>query len=31
MTEQDVPELMERTKAEILLNFDPDYDPFKGP
>jgi len=29
MTEQDVPELMERTKAEILLNFDPDYDPFK--
>jgi 1-acyl-sn-glycerol-3-phosphate acyltransferase len=29
MTEQDVPELMERTKAEMLSNFDPDYDPFK--
>jgi 1-acyl-sn-glycerol-3-phosphate acyltransferase len=30
LTEDDVPMLMERTRQEMLANFDPDYDPFKG-
>ncbi len=29
LTEKDVPELMERTRAVILSNFDKDYDPFR--
>lgn len=28
LTERDVPDLMERTRLEILKNLDPDYDPF---
>ncbi len=28
LTENDVPELMEKTRAEISKNLDPDYDPF---
>lgn len=31
LTEQDVPELMERTRAEILKSLDPEYDPFSPP
>ena len=30
MTEDDVPELMERTRAAMLRNLDVDYDPFAG-
>jgi 1-acyl-sn-glycerol-3-phosphate acyltransferase len=29
LTEKDVPELMEKTRAEINKNLDPDYDPFR--
>jgi 1-acyl-sn-glycerol-3-phosphate acyltransferase len=28
LTEKDVPELMEKTRAAVLANFDPQYDPF---
>jgi len=29
-TEKDVPELMEKTRQEMISHFDPDYDPFQG-
>lgn len=29
LTEEDVPELMEKTRAAITRNFDPDYNPFQ--
>lgn len=29
LTEDDVPQLMENTRREMLANFDPDYDPFQ--
>jgi 1-acyl-sn-glycerol-3-phosphate acyltransferase len=31
LTEKDVPELMEKTRAEISKNLDPDYNPFRRP
>lgn len=31
LTEEDVPDLMERTRKAIEANLDPDYDPFKKP
>jgi 1-acyl-sn-glycerol-3-phosphate acyltransferase len=30
MTEKNVPELMEKTRQEMISHFDPDYDPFHG-
>ena len=30
MTERDVPELMEKTRQEMISHFDPGYDPFQG-
>jgi 1-acyl-sn-glycerol-3-phosphate acyltransferase len=30
LTEKDVPELMKKTRQEMLANFDADYDPFQG-
>jgi 1-acyl-sn-glycerol-3-phosphate acyltransferase len=30
LSEKDVPELMEKTRQEMIANLDPDYDPFQG-